>query len=230
MQEQGLFIFNDVSPGSAFFLPHGARVYNKLIEFMRSEYRKRGFDEVITPNVFNVSLWKTSGHYDNYKASCARGARTALTPGDRSAAQENMFIFEVEGQEFGMKPMNCPGHCMMFKSQLHSYRELPLRYADFGVLHRNELSGALSGLTRVRRFQQDDAHIFCRLDQVDRLPRVPHIPCLTAARVRRRSSQRSMARSTSSRPCTASEAHRARAECAWRSPGPRVCARAQVRL
>jgi len=145
--EQGLFVFNDVSPGSAFFLPHGARIYNKLIEFMRGEYRKRGFDEVITPNVFNVSLWKTSGHYDNYK--------------------ENMFIMDVEGQEFGMKPMNCPGHCVLFKSQLHSYRELPLRYADFGVLHRNELSGALSGLTRVRRFQQDDAHIFCRLDQIE---------------------------------------------------------------
>lgn len=144
--QQKLFFFHDLSPGSAFFLPHGARIYNRLQDYIRSEYRKRGYDEVITPNVFNMSLWETSGHAAKYK--------------------ENMFLFDVEGQEFGMKPMNCPGHCVMFKSQLHSYRELPIRYADFGVLHRNELSGALTGLTRVRRFQQDDAHIFCRQDQI----------------------------------------------------------------
>jgi len=145
-QDQKLFFFHDLSPGSCFFLPHGARIYNTLIEFIRSEYRKRGFTEVVTPNVFNVDLWKISGHYENYK--------------------DNMFLFEVEKAEFGMKPMNCPGHCLMFKHQQHSYRELPLRYADFGVLHRNEYSGALTGLTRVRRFQQDDAHIFCRHDQI----------------------------------------------------------------
>lgn len=144
--QQKLFFFHDCSPGSAFFLPHGVRLYNRLMDLMKSEYRKRGFDEVMTPNVFNVDLWKTSGHYANYK--------------------ENMFIFDVENQEFGMKPMNCPAHCIMFKSTLRSYRDLPMRLADFGVLHRNELSGALSGLTRVRRFQQDDAHIFCRQDQI----------------------------------------------------------------
>jgi threonyl-tRNA synthetase len=144
---QGLFFFHDLSPGSAFFLPHGARIYNGLIELMRSEYRKRGFTEVLSPNVFNIDLWKTSGHYDAYR--------------------EHMFLFEAEKQEFGMKPMNCPGHCLMYKSHLHSYRDLPIRFADFGVLHRNELSGALSGLTRVRRFQQDDAHIFCREDQIE---------------------------------------------------------------
>jgi len=143
----GLFFFHDLSPGSAFFLPHGARVYNSLINFIKEEYHKRGFTEVYSPNVFNVELWKLSGHYDNY--------------------WENMFRFISEKTEFGMKPMNCPGHCLMFKSKLRSYRDLPLRYADFGVLHRNELSGALSGLTRVRRFQQDDAHIFCRQDQIE---------------------------------------------------------------
>jgi threonyl-tRNA synthetase len=144
--QQKLFFFHELSPGSCFFLPHGTRLYNKLQNFIRDEYWKRGYDEVISPNVFNVQLWKTSGHWQNY--------------------QENMFSFEVEGQTFAMKPMNCPGHCLMFGSTLRSYRELPVRYADFGVLHRNELSGALTGLTRVRRFQQDDAHIFCRQDQI----------------------------------------------------------------
>lgn len=144
---QKLFFFNDLSPGSCFFLPHGARLYNKLVDYIKGEYRKRGYDEVMTPNVYNIDLWKTSGHYANYK--------------------ENMFTFEVEGQMFGMKPMNCPGHCVMFNNFLRSYRDLPLRYADFGVLHRNEISGALTGLTRVRRFQQDDAHIFCRHDQIE---------------------------------------------------------------
>jgi threonyl-tRNA synthetase len=144
--EQGLYFFNDISPGSAFMLPHGARLYNKLVNFMQDEYKVRGFQEVITPNVFDVKLWKTSGHYANYK--------------------DNMFLFQSENVEFGMKPMNCPGHSIMFNQSLKSYRDLPIRYADFGVLHRNELSGALSGLTRVRRFCQDDAHIFCRHDQI----------------------------------------------------------------
>jgi len=145
--QQKLFFFHPLSPGSAFFLPHGTRVYNKLIDFIRTEYRLRGYNEVITPNVFHTDLWKTSGHYANYK--------------------ENMFLLMSEEQEFGMKPMNCPAHCVMFDHTLRSYRELPLRLADFGVLHRNEFSGALSGLTRVRRFQQDDAHIFCRQDQIE---------------------------------------------------------------
>ena len=139
--QQKLFFFHEWSPGSCFFLPHGARVYNKLVSFIRDEYSRRGYSEVISPNLFNVELWKRSGHYDNYK--------------------ENMFILQAEGVDFGIKPMNCPGHCLMFASTLHSYRELPIRLADFGVLHRNEISGALTGLTRVRRFQQDDAHIFC---------------------------------------------------------------------
>ncbi|XP_002989765.2 threonine--tRNA ligase, mitochondrial 1 [Selaginella moellendorffii] len=145
-KNQQLFFFHELSPGSAFFLPKGTIVYNKLLQFIRSEYRKRGFDEVVTPNIYNMKLWEQSGHAAHYK--------------------ENMFVFEIEKQEFGLKPMNCPGHCLLFQHRVRSYRELPLRIADFGVLHRNELSGALTGLTRVRRFSQDDAHIFCMESQV----------------------------------------------------------------
>lgn len=144
--KQELFFCHPLSPGSWFFLPHGARIYNKLMDFIRSQYRERGYQEVLSPNMYNMQLWETSGHAANYK--------------------ENMFVFEVEKQEFGLKPMNCPGHCLMFQHRVRSYRELPLRLADFGVLHRNESSGALTGLTRVRRFQQDDAHIFCRESQI----------------------------------------------------------------
>ncbi|KAI3779308.1 hypothetical protein L2E82_08979 [Cichorium intybus] len=141
-----LFFFHPLSPGSCFFLPHGNRVIEKLMSFIRTQYRKRGYLEVTTPNMFNMQLWETSGHAANYK--------------------ENMFVFDIEKQEFGLKPMNCPGHCLIFDNRVRSYRELPLRLADFGVLHRNEASGALTGLTRVRRFQQDDAHIFCRESQI----------------------------------------------------------------
>lgn len=144
-KQQGLFFFDAVvSPGSCFWTSYGARIYNRLQELMRAEYRARGFDEVITPNICSAELFKR--HYQNYR--------------------EDMYGFEVEGQEWYLKPMNCPGHCIIFDSRPRSYRELPIRMADFGVLHRNELSGTLSGLTRVRRFQQDDAHIFCREDQI----------------------------------------------------------------
>ncbi|XP_022053787.1 threonine--tRNA ligase 1, cytoplasmic [Acanthochromis polyacanthus] len=146
-REQDLFFFHDLSPGSCFFLPKGAFIYNTLIEFIRSEYRKRGFQEVVTPNIYNIKLWQTSGHWQHYS--------------------ENMFMFEAEKETFALKPMNCPGHCLMFDHRPRSWRELPIRMADFGVLHRNELSGALTGLTRVRRFQQDDAHIFCSMDQIE---------------------------------------------------------------
>lgn len=146
-KDQELFFFNELSPGSCFFLPHGARIYSTLVDFIKTEYRKRGFTEVVTPNIYNVKLWETSGHWQNYK--------------------ENMFSFDVEKEQFALKPMNCPGHCVMFAHRTRSHRELPLRLADFGVLHRNEYSGALTGLTRVRRFQQDDAHIFCRPDQLE---------------------------------------------------------------
>uniref|UniRef100_A0A8C2B2H6 threonine--tRNA ligase n=1 Tax=Cyprinus carpio TaxID=7962 RepID=A0A8C2B2H6_CYPCA len=148
-REQDLFFFHDLSPGSCFFLPKGAYIYNTLIEFIRSEYRKRGFQEVVTPNIYNSKLWQTSGHWQHYS--------------------ENMFSFEVEKEIFALKPMNCVFNCysLMFDHRPRSWRELPLRLADFGVLHRNELSGALTGLTRVRRFQQDDAHIFCSMDQIE---------------------------------------------------------------
>jgi len=144
--QQDLFFFHELSPGSCFFQPKGAHIYNKLQSFIKEEYWKRGFQEVISPNIYNAKLWMTSGHWDHY-ADC-------------------MFRFDIEKEPFGLKPMNCPGHCIMFDQKARSYRELPLRMADFGVLHRNELSGALTGLTRVRRFQQDDAHIFCTPDQI----------------------------------------------------------------
>ncbi|CAD6192576.1 unnamed protein product [Caenorhabditis auriculariae] len=145
-REQDLFFFHPLSPGSAFWYPKGALIYNKLVDFIKKQYRVRGFTEVITPNMYNKKLWETSGHWQHYS--------------------EDMFRLEVEKEEFGLKPMNCPGHCLMYGHQPHTYNELPFRFADFGVLHRNEMSGALSGLTRVRRFQQDDAHIFCRQDQI----------------------------------------------------------------
>uniref|UniRef100_A0A8C5LIH4 threonine--tRNA ligase n=1 Tax=Leptobrachium leishanense TaxID=445787 RepID=A0A8C5LIH4_9ANUR len=146
-KDQELFFFHELSPGSCFFLPKGSYIYNQLIDFIRQEYRKRGFQEVVTPNIYNSKLWQTSGHWQHYS--------------------ENMFSFEVEKEIFALKPMNCPGHCLMFDHRPRSWRELPLRMADFGVLHRNELSGALTGLTRVRRFQQDDAHIFCAMEQIE---------------------------------------------------------------
>uniref|UniRef100_A0A8C7ZWI1 threonine--tRNA ligase n=1 Tax=Oryzias sinensis TaxID=183150 RepID=A0A8C7ZWI1_9TELE len=146
-KDQELFFFHDLSPGSCFFLPRGAYIYNTLTEFIRDEYWRRGFQEVASPNVYNSKLWETSGHWQHYS--------------------ENMFSFPVEEDVFALKPMNCPGHCLMFSHRPRSWRELPLRLADFGVLHRNELSGTLTGLTRVRRFQQDDAHIFCTMDQIE---------------------------------------------------------------
>uniref|UniRef100_A0A8D9EQ27 threonine--tRNA ligase n=2 Tax=Cacopsylla melanoneura TaxID=428564 RepID=A0A8D9EQ27_9HEMI len=145
-REQELFFFHELSPGSCFFQPKGAYIYNTLVDFIKSEYRKRGFQEVVSPNVYNVKLWQTSGHWAHY--------------------HENMFSFDVENETYALKPMNCPGHCIIFDHRIRSWRELPLRMADFGVLHRNELSGALTGLTRVRRFQQDDAHIFCTVEQI----------------------------------------------------------------
>ncbi|KAL7076931.1 hypothetical protein ACQ4LE_003702 [Meloidogyne hapla] len=145
-KDQELFVFIPMSPGSAFWYPKGTHIYNTLVNFIRQEYRKRGFLEVMTPNIYNVKLWEQSGHWHHYA--------------------DNMFKFEIEKEQYGLKPMNCPGHVLMFDHKPRSYNELPIRYADFGVLHRNEMSGALGGLTRLRRFQQDDAHIFCRSDQL----------------------------------------------------------------
>ncbi|KAF9467154.1 hypothetical protein BDZ94DRAFT_1156687 [Collybia nuda] len=146
-KEQELFFFNDLSPGSCFFLPHGTRIYNTLIELMRSEYFKRGYQEVISPNMYNSKLWETSGHWQNYK--------------------DDMFVLDVEKEKWALKPMNCPGHCLIFDSRDRSYKELPIRMAEFGIIHRNEASGALTGLTRVRRFVQDDTHVFCMPSQLE---------------------------------------------------------------
>lgn len=146
-ERQKLFHFDDVSPGSCFFLPHGTRLFNRLVELMRRQYHVGGFLEVNTPNVFKNALWKTSGHYFKYS--------------------ENIFFLDVAGQQFGLKPMNCPAHCVIFDAHLRSYRDLPLRYADFGALHRNEVSGALTGLTRVRKLHQDDGHIFLAEEHIE---------------------------------------------------------------
>jgi threonyl-tRNA synthetase len=117
-----------------------------LIDYVRHLYRKYGYQEVVTPQILNVDLWKRSGHYDNYR--------------------ENMFFVEIDERQFGVKPMNCPAHAILYASTLRSYRDLPIRYADFGRLHRYERSGVTHGLTRVRSFSQDDAHIFCAPDQI----------------------------------------------------------------
>ncbi|KAK2903510.1 hypothetical protein Q8A67_008223 [Cirrhinus molitorella] len=144
---QELFFFHDVSPGSCFFMPKGAHIYNTLTDFIKSEYRRRGFSEVVTPTLYSTSLWERSGHWEHYS--------------------ENMFTVTCEPHTFALKPMNCPAHCVMYEQRVRSWRELPIRWADFGALHRNEHSGALGGLTRVRRFCQDDAHIFCTPEQLE---------------------------------------------------------------
>ncbi|HQR45559.1 MAG TPA: threonine--tRNA ligase [Thermoanaerobaculia bacterium] len=145
-KELGLFLLHPLAPASPFFLPKGATVYNLLVQFMRELYVKYGYQEVISPQIFDVELFKQSGHYDNYR--------------------ENMYFTQIDEREFGVKPMNCPGHFLMYGSHAFSYRDLPVRYADFGRLHRYERSGVTQGLTRVRTFCQDDSHIFVTLDQM----------------------------------------------------------------
>jgi threonyl-tRNA synthetase len=146
-QELELFMFHDWSPGAVFFLPKGAVVYNELLAFIREEYRKRGFQEVVTPQLYYKGLWELSGHWEHYR--------------------ENMFLLKIDEEDYSLKPMNCPSHVLLFKHRRRSYRELPWRMADFCPLHRNEVRGVLSGMTRVRKFEQDDAHIFCTEDQIE---------------------------------------------------------------
>jgi len=145
----GLFHLDPLSPGSPFWLPRGMALYNGLIGFVRSLYPKHGYQEVMAPQLFRADLFKTSGHYSEF--------------------HDDMFWFAGadEGEELGVKGMNCPGHCHMFGLQKRSYRELPLRLAEFSRLHRNERSGTLTGLARVRSFAQDDAHIYCEAEQVE---------------------------------------------------------------
>jgi threonyl-tRNA synthetase len=130
-----------------------------LTTFLRDQYAHFGFQEVITPTIYKKSLWEKSGHWENY-------AEDMFSVTGRGASGENEGRQIGEDEEYGLKPMNCPGHCLIFASKQRSYRDLPIRYADFSPLHRNETSGALSGLTRVRRFHQDDGHIFCRPSQI----------------------------------------------------------------
>ncbi len=145
-RELDLFFFDPIAPASPFFLPKGTIVLNELIDFVKELYVKYGYQEVTTPQIFNTDLWKQSGHYDNYL--------------------DNMYMIDVDQREFGVKPMNCPAAAMLYAANTHSYRELPIRYADFGRLHRYERSGVTHGLMRVRTFVQDDAHIFASLDQI----------------------------------------------------------------
>ncbi|MCJ1311042.1 hypothetical protein MMC25_004712 [Agyrium rufum] len=156
-----LFAISEYSPGSAFFPPEGSHVFLKLQSFLRAQYSAFGFREVITPLLYKQTLWEKSGHWANYAddmfAVVGRGAsRDAHDPD----------IEHGKDEKLGLKPMNCPGHCLLFDMKLKSYRDLPIRYADFSALHRNELTGTLSGLTRGRRFHQDDGHIFCTPEQV----------------------------------------------------------------
>lgn len=149
-KEMDLFMSHKYAPGAPFFMSNGTRIYRKLEAFIRELLHEFEYDEVMTPTFLNTELWKTSGHLQHY--------------------QENMFLLERKEKtdpQYGLKPMNCPCHCLIFKNQHHSAQELPIRMAEFGVVHRNELSGALSGLTRVVRFEQDDAHIFCTVDQIE---------------------------------------------------------------
>lgn len=145
-KELGLFMFHPMAPGSPFFTGKGASIYHGLQKYLRELYMKYGYQEVITPQIFDTELFKTSGHMANYK--------------------ENMYFTKIDDRDFASKPMNCPSHCLLFAGDKHSYRELPLRIADFGRLHRFEKSGVMHGLTRVRTFCQDDAHIFCTMEQL----------------------------------------------------------------
>ena len=145
-RELELFTFNEVAPGSAFWLPRGTVLYNELVALNRRMQQERGYVEIKTPLLYESHLWETSGHWGKYK--------------------DNIFVAEYEDREFGLKPMNCPGHCKLFSLQRWSYRDLPFRAAEPGHLHRREPSGTLHGLLRVRHFIQDDAHIFCTEEQV----------------------------------------------------------------
>ena len=143
----GLFQFSELSPGSAFWLPHGTTLWNSLRDLAGELTVARGYTEVKTPQLYDSALWRTSGHWDKYRS--------------------NMFVTEDEdGRQMALKPMNCPGHCALYAMTQHSYRDLPVRFSEPGLLHRNEPSGALHGLLRVRSFAQDDAHIFCAEEQV----------------------------------------------------------------
>ena len=143
----GLFHQQEEAPGMVFWHPRGWALWQQVEQYMRRVYKASGYQEVRCPQILDVSLWKRSGHWDNYK--------------------ENMFFTESEKRDYAVKPMNCPGHVQIYNAGLHSYRDLPIRYGEFGACHRNEPSGALHGIMRVRAFTQDDGHIFCTEDQIE---------------------------------------------------------------
>ncbi len=145
-KELNLFHTHQLAPGSPFFTPKGAQIYNGLVEFLREKYFQYSYSEVITPQIYDVELYKTSGHMEHYV--------------------DNMYFTKIDERDFSVKPMNCPGHCVLYSMDHRSYRDLPWRVADFGRLHRYERSGVMHGITRVRSFCQDDAHIFCTVDQL----------------------------------------------------------------
>ncbi|MGN2275262.1 threonine--tRNA ligase [Priestia megaterium] len=145
--ELELFMFSDEAPGMPFYLAKGQMVKNQLEQFLRSVQEKHHYEEVRTPFMMNQQLWEKSGHWNHYK--------------------DNMYFSEVDNAKFALKPMNCPGHMLIFKNKLHSYRDLPIRMGEFGQVHRHEFSGALNGLLRVRTFCQDDAHIFVTPEQIE---------------------------------------------------------------
>jgi threonyl-tRNA synthetase len=145
-RELGLVEFSELAPGMPFWHPRGMVVWNVLEDLRRRENERRGYVEIRTPLLYDADLWRTSGHWEKFR--------------------EDMYLLDIDERPFGMKPMNCPGHCLLFGQTQRSYRDLPVRLAEAGNLHRNELSGVLHGLLRVRHFVQDDAHIFCTPDQV----------------------------------------------------------------
>ncbi|MGH8044692.1 MAG: threonine--tRNA ligase, partial [Stenotrophomonas sp.] len=146
-KQQDLFHLQEEAPGLVFWHPKGWALWQVVEQYMRKVYRKSGYGEVRCPQILDVSLWKKSGHWDNY--------------------QDNMFFTESEKRTYAVKPMNCPGHIQVFNQGLHSYRDLPIRYGEFGSCHRNEPSGALHGILRVRGFTQDDGHVFCTESQIE---------------------------------------------------------------
>ena len=145
-KELGLFMFRDEAPGFPFYLPKGMTLRNTLIEFWRGVHRKWGYTEIMTPQIMKRTLWETSGHWDHYK--------------------ENMYTTVIDDEDFAIKPMNCPGAILTYENEPHSYKDLPLRYTELGIVHRHELSGALHGMFRVRCFTQDDAHILLAKEQI----------------------------------------------------------------
>ncbi len=147
-KELDLFSMHPEAPGSVFIHPKGMVIWNELLRFWREEHKKAGYQEVHTPIILKKELWEKSGHWDHYK--------------------ENMYFTQIDNEDFSVKPMNCPGGILVYKTRRHSYRDLPLRIAELGVVHRHELSGVLNGLFRVRKFMQDDAHIYCTEEQVEK--------------------------------------------------------------